>query len=305
MKNKIVCSLLVLVLSLSVVGCGESTKVEEQPKEQSEGIEVEYNENEVEVNKVENSDTEEKYVFDSKMKASMDKYLSGYKSVNVLQETSSFSVVDGNQQNKTDIAEMFFDISLANRVNLATLNTSVDEEVGMTTYYFADDNKKNIHLTRVNDGDYIEDKNLGAVIEIDYDKVKTCKELVDMLTDEQYPNDLEGKKDEDGNIVFTFTREATEDDLSGVEYNKLGTTTVEFKVRETYEGEISPISIVMQTTYFIGKTEYGVETKCSFSNFSNDKIKMPKYVSADENGVVKKKEDSSKKEKKNGEDISS
>lgn len=280
MSRRYLSLFLVIVLNISLLGCSNNiNSVEKIDKSNSVKVEYENSEN----TKVYDSDNKDTIILTDSLLNNMYDYISKYQNMHVFQELSTFAVLNSKKENVSKVSTMNFDIDLYNRIILSTLVTSINNDGSMNTYYFADDNLNNIHLSKVsNNGSYIASDDLKSVISIDYNKVRNCGDLVNMLSSNQYPLNIEGYKDEDNHYTFELVRDANSNDLSGINYNRLGKTTIIFKINYDKENvTVKPFSIEMSTTYFVGQVEYGVSTYCEFSNFSNEKLEMPDYVKAE------------------------
>lgn len=191
------------------------------------------------------------------------------------QKMTSYSILNDKKDNERTIADVSIEVDAKNNIVLTEMksNYTDDKEV---VYSFADDNKNNIHISKIDDGEYVASDDLNATLGVDYSKITNAYEYVLAMCNNNLPKDAVATEDE-GKYIFKLERDATKTDLTGTEYDSLGTTTVEFELSENEDGVLTPKSISMNTTFFIGQIEYGVSTVCTFSDFSTNEISFPSY----------------------------
>lgn len=213
--------------------------------------------------------------------------------VKMTQEMSSYSLLKNKKGDEKKVADVEVEADLKNKITLSNLVVGGDESD--TVYYFADDNKKKIHLSKILDGKYIQDTNSKSSINIDYKKVNNTYSFINEISGGLLPQEGTLGVTEDNKYTFTTIRDARDEDISGIEYDRLGQTTVKLTIKEDKNNNLIPESLSMDTTFFVGSNKYGVSTICKFSSFSKQKLKLPKYVKIAKEKTKKK---SNKKKKK-------
>lgn len=196
--------------------------------------------------------------------------------VKMTQEMSSYSLLKNKKGDEKKVADVEVEADLKNKITLSKLVVGGDESD--TVYYFADDNKKKIHLSKISDGKYIRGTNLKSSINIDYKKVNNTYSFMDEISGGLLPQEGTLGVTEGNKYTFTTIRDVRDEDISGIEYDRLGQTTVELVIKEDKSSNLIPESLSMDTTFFVGTNKYGVSTTCKFSSFSKQKLKLPKYV---------------------------
>lgn len=196
--------------------------------------------------------------------------------VKMTQEMSSYSLLKNKKGDEKKVADVEVEADLKNKITLSKLVVGGDESD--TVYYFADDNKKKIHLSKISDGKYIRGTNSKSSINIDYKKVNNTYSFMDEISGGLLPQEGTLGVTEGNKYTFTTIRDARDEDISGIKYDRLGQTTVELVIKEDKSNNLIPESLSMDTTFFVGSNKYGVSTTCKFSSFSKQKLKLPKYV---------------------------
>ena len=211
----------------------------------------------------------------------MTEYLSQFTCIRAVQRMTSYSLLNNVKDSEKLVADISMEVDLKNQITLTTVNANLSEDSD-TTYFFADDNKNNIHLSKINDGEYIASDKLESNIDIDYNKVVNAFDFVNFMSNDLFSyENFEGSL-EDNMYTFTVERDAIETDLSGVGYDRLGRTTIILTVEKDEDNNLVPIDISMDTTFFVGQVEYGVSTTCSYTQYSTDKLQFPDYVKVKE-----------------------
>lgn len=203
-------------------------------------------------------------------------YCKGNTYVKMTQEMSSYSLLKNKKGDEKKVADVEIEADLKNKITLSKLVVGGDESD--TVYYFADDNKKKIHLSKISDGKYIRSTNSKSSINIDYKKVNNTYSFMDEISGGLLPQEGTLGVTEGNKYTFTTIRDARDEDISGIKYDRLGQTTVELVIKEDKSNNLIPESLSMNTTFFVGSNKYGVSTICKFSSFSKQKLKLPKYV---------------------------
>ena len=262
--------ILVGVLCIGITGCNSTSNKEKSTKLDTNLPEVE----------TATQTPEEKVTLDDSLLSKIKDFSSKYTYLKSTQKMTSYSLLNSKKENERTIADVTIEADLVNQVVLTKMLSNYTGSNSIT-YFFADDNKNNIHISRLNDSEYIASEDLNASLGIDYSKVANAYDFILAMCNKQLPkNTVSILKDN----VYTFTleRKATKTDLSGTAYDNLGTTTIVFTVTKDRENNMIPSSIIMNTTFFIGQIEYGVSTECTFSDFSTNEITFPEYVKAEE-----------------------
>jgi len=267
-----------LVLSISLVGCtlrgtGTSSPTSE-PK-----LNTNLPEKEVvtgsSINTVKES-TQDYTLLSPDIMGKVKDYCKSNTYVKMTQEMSSYSLLKNKKGDEKKVADVEVEADLKNKITLSKLVVGGDESD--TVYYFADDSKRKIHLSKISDGKYIRGTNSKSSINIDYKKVSNTYSFMDEISGGLLPQEGTLGVTEGNKYTFTTIRDARDEDISGIEYDRLGQTTVELVIKEDKSNNLIPESLSMDTTFFVGSNKYGVSTTCKFSSFSKQKLKLPKYV---------------------------
>lgn len=210
---------------------------------------------------------------------SITEYCSQFTYIKATQQMTSFSLDDKDRKSMEQIvADVSMEVDLLNKINMISMSTDFTDSYN-PVYYFVDDNKNGVYLSKIDDEVYSQsDVNF---IDMDYSKVVNAYDFVTYMLVGVFPEvDSEGYC-EDGIYSFTTERDAVDTDLIGVNYDKLGKTTItsEFNVKGTV---IVPKSITMETTFFVGQNKYGVSTVCKYLEFSNKELQLPEYINDSE-----------------------
>ena len=270
MLKKLGTLFLVGVLCVSISGCNSTSSKEKSTKLDKNLPDVE----------TATQIPDEELTLDDSLLSRIKDFSSKYTYLKSTQKMTSYSLLNSKKENERTIADVTIEADLVNQIVLTKMVSNYTDS-DSTTYSFADDNKNNIHISNLNDGEYIASDDLNASLGIDYSNVVNAYDFIIAMCNQQLPkNTVSTLKDNVYN--FTLERKATETDLSGTEYDRLGTTTIVFTVNKDTENNMIPSSITMDTTFFIGQIEYGVSTECTFSDFSTNEITFPEYVKAEE-----------------------
>lgn len=212
----------------------------------------------------------------------MTEYTSQFTYVKTTQKMTSYSLLNGEKDSEKVVADITIEVDLKNQITLTTVNANFTEDSD-TTYFFADDNKNNIYLSKINDGDYIAGDKLESSVDIDYTKVANAFDFVNSMSYDVFPELNTKGYLEDNIYTFTVERDAFETDLTGTDYDSLGKTTVVLTVEKDENDNLIPRSISMDTTFFVGQIEYGVSTTCEYIQYSTNELQFPEYVKVEEN----------------------
>lgn len=239
-------------------------------------IEVDLN-NESESNTISDNLTDSNIVLDKKSIKKLKRYTTKYSTIHYSKSISTFSLLDGVKNDETLISNQSFKVDLANRVTLMSLRSRSDSLCD-NTYYFADNNKKGIHTSRVNKGNYILDNNLDPILRINYKKNTDSFDFLGYLMGGEFElANAEGYVDDN---LYTFISEskAKKSDLKGIDYDDLGTSRLILVLKDSGNGSLVPVSLSIENTFFVGQIEYGVSTDYTFTKFSDKSLEFPKYV---------------------------
>lgn len=272
MFKKLNIILCIVVLCFSMLGCSSSSDTQ---KEKSTKVNTELPEEETatEVPK-------ESLEFSDSFIKNMKDYASNFTYVTCNQKMTSYSLLDGKKSSEKVVADVSMQVDLKSQITLTTMETDFTDGVS-TEYYFADDNKNNIHISKLDTGEYIASDTLKSNLPIDYSKVTSIYEFIELICSGQLPEKGTVAELKDNIYTFTVSRDANKTDLTGTDYDKLGTTTIVFCVEKDKDNNMIPKSIEMNTTFFVGQVEYGVSTLCSFSEYSTNELIFPEYVKVD------------------------
>lgn len=270
MLKKLGTLILVGVLCIGITGCNSTSNKEKSTKLDTNLPEVE----------TATQEPQEELTLDDTLLSKIKDFSSKYTYLKSTQKMTSYSLLNSKKEDERVIANVTIEADLVNQVVLTKMLSNYTDS-DSTTYSFADDNKNNIHISKLNDGEYIASEDLNASLGIDYSNVANAYDFILAMCNQQLPKNTVGVL-KDNVYTFTLERKAIETDLSGTEYNSLGTTTIIFTVTKDKDSNMIPSGIIMNTTFFIGQTEYGVSTECTFSDFSTNEITFPEYVKAEE-----------------------
>ena len=270
MFKKLVILLSSILLCLCVVGCSSSSSTEKN----STKVDTDLPKKEI----VKKSD---KIVLDDTFLKSMKDYTSKFTYVNMNQKMTSYSLLNNKRGSEKVVADVDIELDLKNQINLTEMKANFTDNSD-NSYSFADDNKNNVHLSKVNDSEYIAGDSSGLNMTIDYSKVINAYDFIKFISDGQFPKKGTKGKLEDGIYTFKTERKAKKEDLSGTKYDRLGKTTVCLTVKDDENNNLEPKSIEMETTFYVGQIKYGVSTVCEFSDYSLEELSMPEYVQASE-----------------------
>lgn len=220
--------------------------------------------------------TTQKVVLSEDILRGIQDYTSKFSHIKVSQRMTSYSLLNYKRNSEKELHTVDVDLDIKNKLNLAKI------VMNGNTYSFADDDKNNIHLSKVNDGQYLASDTSSSSIKVDYSKVKNAYNYVEYICNGQMPEIGSSGILDNNTYTFTVERDALKEDLENITYDRLGTTSIEFIVDEDEQGNLVPRSISMNTTFFVGQIEYGVATVCTFSDFSNQTLKLPKYTKVKE-----------------------
>lgn len=247
--------ILCIVLSLTLVSCKP-----EREKVSSSKLNTELPSKEIVDNSVVLTEEFQKSIIDC---------ISQYTYVDSTQNMYSYSV-DGTT--RESVAKSKISIDIKNQISFISLEVSY-QDGSSTLYTFANDNKNSINICKINDGEYIENKNQDTYLSIDYNKVTNVYSFIEEQTKGVLPAIGTKGVIENNDYIFSIERDAIISDVSGADYDKLGTTTIKMIVSKDYK--IKEIS--MDTTFFIGQKEYGVSTICTYDNYSTNELDFPSY----------------------------
>lgn len=300
MFKKLICLSVCVCLCSSLAGCGSSDN-NADVKQASTNVKLSTELPDKEVIKEEPTSTPEPQieyvVFSDAIIDNIKGYCLDKTNVSMTQDTSSYSLVNGNIDEFKKVASAVIDADLKNEITLSEI--TLGENKDSNVYYFADDNKNSIHLSKINNGDYIKSPKLSSSIKYDFNTVNDAYAFIDNISRGILPEKgTLGEISSDGKTyTFKSVRDAKESDISGTAYDSLGTTTVTFSLNKA-DDVLIPNSLSMDTTFYVGQNLYGVSTVCKFFEFSKKELKLPKYVKM-ENDKDKKVSNKDKSKTKN------
>lgn len=239
-------------------------------------IEVDLN-TESESNTISDNLTDSNILLDKKLIKKLKRYTTKYSTIHYSKSISTFSLLDGIKNDETLISKQSFKVDLANRVTLMSLRSRSDS-LGDNTYYFADNNKKGIHTSKINKGKYILDKSLDPILRINYKKNTDSFDFIGYLMGGEFK--LAKFKGYANDNVYTFVSESEvkKSDLKGIDYDDLGTSRLRLVLKDSGNDSLVPVSLSIENTFFVGQIEYGVSTDYTFTKFSDKSLEFPKYV---------------------------
>lgn len=212
-------------------------------------------------------------ILDDKILKSMEKYCSEYKYLEMTQNMISYSMLDDKVNEEKNVASVKVKADLDRQIT----NSEIKVGDQADKYYFADDNKKNIHISKVQGGTYVQNKKSTSSVNYNFNVVENSYDFIKDVSHGLIPSGGAIGVVTDNEVAFKTVREAKDSDISGTEYDKLGDTTITLTLDK--DVDYRPISLCMDTTYYVGQDKYGVRTECTFDNFSDSHLSLPKYKS--------------------------
>lgn len=194
-----------------------------------------------------------------------------YSSFKITQNVRNYIVKDNKNSDETKISTSVASLDLINKISL--IDYTIYSEDSYKTYFLASDFKRSINLMSDNGNDYYENKEVFQNMSFKLkDSEYNVGDYIKPLLNIYIPEDTKGVYDTDI-YSFTYIRDAFPLDIVDLDYDRLGSTTINF----VFNNDKTLAKICMSTSYFVGFNEYLAETEMLFSDYSNNELSLPNY----------------------------
>ena len=281
----VLCSML---LACSLSACGQSdnySKLEGVVPETEENSVVDMNLPEVE--EVSSAEDEKKEVTFTQEKADKaSEYMQNctYISVSQLMENGA---KDGLSENSTSIAVI---ADTKNKISKCTSTMSSTDSNGNNEAYqmvMMSDAKTGANIYKTEDDQWIEADGTYKMLTWDLSQYEKADDVLKyLLKDCVIPVDTVGYESE-GYEYYEVTRETTEDMVSGIKYDKLGDTVINYTYRQL-NGVLILAACTVDVNYFVGQNEYYVRATIRVDATGSTDLAFPEYTRA---GDIQKTDD--------------
>lgn len=194
---------------------------------------------------------EQKVSLSRVMAMDIESYFKGYSNVRITENRYA----DGE-----NLSTRFIEVDAKNLI----IRTEDDDTVQV------DDLRNKKYLTKgINDSEY---KKVNKSRYEGYSDIKDLPDFMNRLTDEVLSDSGFKGTEKSGIYTFIKTRASSDKDLKGQGYDRLGDTEIVLTVEKE---NMVLRGIREKTYYYVGDSEYNVETVLDFDGYSDNEIVMP------------------------------
>lgn len=265
MKTRVVS---VFLLSLILAGCGGTSTVS-TTSEDSIPLGVSTTSGIVQ-------DESKVFLLSSDFNFYLQNYLSEFSYIELTQSMESYSLI-GGLNNKVDVQSI---IDSTMKVDLKNKISLIDMTINGNKYCFADDIKRGIYISKLNNEEFIYSGVSEPCSSIDFSSTSDAYDFVHFICDGGLLKNSEFVfEDKDsGTFSYTIVRDAVTSDIDGVKFTSLGKTITKYELRRLSDGNVVPKSVNIDVTFFVGQKKFGVSTHYEFLTYSNKDLELPEYI---------------------------